>query len=125
MQSRRPLSLPSCLASPRNSEIARTAPTRRPARVQLNFAMKPRCGLVAELALLFQQPRDDTLPFRRYYRLDGDGRLLEDLCKGHCRGGSLEWAASGGDLVENHAQRPQVGAGIHKLAACLFWRHVG
>src|SRR6516164_7007154 len=41
MQSPRPLSLPSCLASPRNSEIDRTAPLVVRRVFNPNFAMKP------------------------------------------------------------------------------------
>src|ERR1039458_9525093 len=36
----------------------------------------------------------------------------------------MEWASAGEQLVQHHAEGPDIGALVHDLSARLLWRHV-
>ena len=53
------------------------------------------------------------------------GRAAQNGIEDHGRGVSAERHAPGGHLIEDGAEREQIGAGIEFLAARLLGRHVG
>jgi hypothetical protein len=53
------------------------------------------------------------------------GRLGQQCLKDHRSRGAVEGQLTSGHLVQHDAERPQIGARIHCLAARLLGRHVG
>ena len=51
--------------------------------------------------------------------------VLEDRRDDRYVGVALEWTFAGGHLVQQHADRKDVGTGVDWLALGLFGRHVG
>jgi hypothetical protein len=84
--------------------------------------------LIAQRAVFLERLGDDPIEFRRDQRIEGRGRrgvAVEDAVEDD--GGGVAWKthASGGHLVEHHAEREEVGAHIELFGARLFRRHVG
>ena len=78
--------------------------------------------------VLAQAGLDQTVQFRRDLRpkrARGTRRLVQDLEHQGLRPVLLERPAARRHLVEDHAERVNVGAGIPLLAAHLLGRHVG
>src|ERR1019366_3635959 len=85
-------------------------------------------GLVAQVAVFFQQLVDGAFEFRWQLRIEPHGRdrgRVEDGVKEHGGGVAFESVGARRHFVKNGAQREQVGAAVEFLAARLFRRHVG
>ena len=81
----------------------------------------------AALRILFETAGNDApnVTWRRRRQSRQIRRALDDRCD-HVRGRiPREGRASREHFIQHAAERPDVGALVDPLAACLFWTHVG
>src|SRR5262245_14713396 len=85
-------------------------------------------GLVSKLAVLLERLVDDVVQLGGHVRVEfaGPWRCLAQNCiEDQSRRPSSERLPTGGHFVEHYAEREQIRTAIDRLAARLFWRHVG
>src|SRR5262249_3819851 len=85
-------------------------------------------GLVAQTGIVFERLGDGAIEVggeRSMEARGGNGFALEDRGKNYAGGVAGESLAAGGHFVEDEAERKEISAGVERLAANLFGRHVG
>ena len=84
-------------------------------------------ALITMISVLLQGLHDDALEIVRYVGIQATNRnraAVQDQVVGHSRGRALKRNGARRHLVQHHAQREEVGAGIDGLSAHLFGRHI-
>ena len=86
-----------------------------------------RGGWIPQRAILFQKLANDPLQFGRDLRIalaNRLGRLVQERVEDDRGRRPVKRPRPRHHFVQNHAERPQIAARIHGLAASLFRRHV-
>ena len=105
----------------------------RPPRVRvplqpLEIGAQVRGVLVAEVAVLLEQPVDDVFQLGRDLRVEPHGRrrgLVQDRVEDHRRGRPRERRPPRRHLVEHDPEREEVRPRVQRLPTRLLRRHVG
>ena len=107
----------------------RAAAAGAQARLQpLQIVAQFRGGWISQRAILFQKLADDPFQLGRDLRIplaNRLGRLIQESVEDNRGRRAVKRPRPRHHFVQNHAERPQVAARIHCLAARLFRRHVG
>ena len=93
----------------------------------LQVAAQVGRGLVAQIAILFEQLLDDLLQLggqRRVQLRHRQGIMLQNAVEDDRRSRAIEGQPAGRHLIKDRAQRKQVGARIDFLATRLLRRHI-
>ena len=83
--------------------------------------------LITQVAILLQSFIDDAFEFNGNFRIQahrGGRRLVQDRVKNVARTFSAERHRARYHLIENRAEREEIGARVQLLAAHLLRRHV-
>ena len=83
--------------------------------------------LIAQIAVLLQSFVDGSFEVRGYVAIEPygrDRRLVENAIKNCARGATGERQSAGGHLIEHHAKRKKIGAGVEFLSQHLLGRHI-
>ena len=99
---------------------------RRRHASQFTQRLDELCGVLKSPgAIVFEAPRDERVNARRQ-RLDAmtgwDGRRVQDFARECGDRFTGEWRSAGDHFVEQHAERPDVGASIERFVFELFRR---
>lgn len=95
--------------------------TREPFQIGADICRRP----IARFVIFLEQAEDDAVELGEKSRVScpwSDGRLVQQLFEDDGRRGSIEGTSPCRQLIEHHAERPQIRSGIDGLTTGLFGR---